>query len=119
MFRSPCFHNHRIIAHPDLLTVPRERWNCFSISGVWKLYEMARLFLHLHGNQDGNRWSTPWTWCYAPVSRRQYGKPCNPPGSCFDFCTAFWYCICLARCTSWLVCQLSDLLWGTQKIMAK
>ena len=50
MFRSPCFHDHRIIAHPDLFTVPRERWNCFSISGVWKLYEMARLFLHLHGN---------------------------------------------------------------------
>ena len=31
------------------------------------------------------------------------------------FAPRFWYCICLARCTSWLVCQLSDLLWGTQK----
>ena len=27
---------------------------------------------------------------------RQYGKPCDPPVSCFDFCTSFWYCICLA-----------------------
>ena len=25
----------------------------------------------------------------------------------------------IMRCTSWLVCEFSDLLWGTQKIMAK
>ena len=49
MFRSPCFHDHRILAHPDLFTVSWERWNCFSISGVWKLYEMARLFFTFMG----------------------------------------------------------------------
>ena len=43
----------------------------------------------------------------------QYGKPCNPPGSCFDFCTSFWYRICLACCTGWLVCQFCDFLCGT------
>ena len=67
----------------------------------------------INGYQDGNRWSTPWTWCYAPVSRRQYGKPCNPPDSCFDFCTSFWYRICLACRTGWLVCQFCDFLCGT------
>ena len=68
MFRNPCFHDHRIIAHPDFFTVSWERWNCFSISGVWKLYEMARLFLHLHGNQDGNRWSPSRSWNHAAIS---------------------------------------------------
>ena len=90
-----------------------ERRNCPGISGVRGLYEMAWLLFHFYGYQDGNRWSTPWTWCYAPVSRRQYGKPCNPPDSCFDFCTSFWYRICLACCTGWLVCQFCDFLCGT------
>ena len=35
---------------------------------VWKLYEMARLFLHLHGNQDGNRWSPSRSWNHAAIS---------------------------------------------------
>jgi len=40
-------------------------------------------------------------------------KPCDPPGSCFDFCTSFWYRICLACRTGWLVCQFCDFLCGT------
>ena len=35
-----------------------------------------------------------------------------------DLCAAFWHCICLACCTSWLVCELFNLLCGSQKIMA-
>ena len=29
------------------------------------------------------------------------------------FCTSFWYRICLACCTGWLVCQFCDFLCGT------
>ena len=54
--------------HTQISSLFRERWNCFSISGVWKLYEMARLFLHLHGNQDGNRWSPSRSWDHAAIS---------------------------------------------------
>ena len=79
------------------------------------LYEMARLLFHFHGYQDGNRWSTSWTWNHAPVSHRQYGKPCDPFGSCFDFCASVWHCICLACCTGWLVCKFFDFLCGTQE----
>ena len=35
-------------------------------------------FFIFHGYQDGNRWSTSWTWHHASVSRCKYGKPCNP-----------------------------------------
>ena len=71
------------------------------------------LLFHFHGYQDGNRWSTSWTWNHASVSHRQYGKPCDPFGSCFDFCASVWHCICLACCTGWLVCKFSDFLCGT------
>ena len=49
---------------------------------------------------------------HAPVSHRQYGKPCDSFGSCFDFCAPVWHCICLACCTGWLVCKFFDFLCG-------
>ena len=52
------------------------------------------------------------------VSHCKYGKPCDPLVSSFDFCPVFWYCICLAGCTGRLVRQFSDLILGTQEIMA-
>ena len=79
---------------------------------------MAWLFFHFYGYQDGNRWSPSRTWYYASVSHCKYGKPCDPLVSSFDFCPVFWYCICLAGCTGRLVRQFSDLILGTQEIMA-
>ena len=77
-------------------------------------------FFHLYGElkmaTDGG---SSRTRNHAAIPHCQHGKPCDSFVRGVDLCTAFWYCICLARCTSWLVCQLSDLLWGTQKIMAK
>ena len=83
----------------------------YQVSGDYM--SMARLLFHFHGYQDGNRWSTSWTWNHAPVSHRQYGKSCDPPGGCFDFCAPVWHCICLACCTGWLVCKFFDFLCGT------
>lgn len=55
----------------------------------------------------------------AAVSGCQYGKSCDPSGSCFDLCTEVWNRICLACRTGRLACKLSDLLCGAQKIMAE
>ena len=82
------------------------------------LYEMAWLLLHLYGNQNGNRWSSSWSWNHAPVPHCKYGEPGDPPVCCFDLCTAFWHCICLACCTSRLVCKLFNILCGSSEIMA-
>ena len=89
----------------------------YQVSGDYMRW-LGYFFIFMGIKITPSPWSTPWTWCYAPVSRRQYGKPCNPPDSCFDFCTSFWYRICLACCTGWLVCQFCDFLCGTQKIVA-
>ena len=105
-------------AYPDFLVIPGERRNCPGISGVRGLYEMAWLLFHLHGHQDGNGWRSSRTWNHAAVSYCKYGKPCNPLVCCFDLCTAFWHCICLACCTSWLVCELFNILCGSSEIMA-
>ena len=42
-------------------------WNRFSISGVRGLYEMAWLFFHFYGYQDGNRRGSSWTWNHAAI----------------------------------------------------
>ena len=88
----------------------------YQVSGDYMRW-LGYLF-HFYGYQDGNRWSSSGTWNHASISHCKYGKSCNSSVSCFDFCTAFWYCICLACCTGWLACKFSDFLCGTQKIMA-
>ena len=80
---------------------------------------MARLLLHLYGNQNGNRWSSSWSWNHTPVPYCKYGEPGDPPVGCFDLRTAFWHRICLACRTSRLVCKLLNILCVPSKIMAK
>ena len=99
--------------------IPWKRWNRSGISGVRGLYEMARIFLHLYGNQDGNRWSPSWPWNYAPVPRCQHGEPCHSACPLPLICAprygiAF---VWLAVPAGWLA-NFSDLLCGSQKIMA-
>ena len=79
----------------------------------------ARLLFYFYGYQDGNGWSSSRTWNHAAFSHCEYGKPGNPSVSCFALCTSFWHLICLACCTSWLVCKFSDFLCSTQKIVEK
>jgi hypothetical protein len=67
---------------------------------------------------NGNRWGPSWSRNHAPVPHCKHGEPGDSPVCCFDLCTAFWHYICLARCTSWLVCELFNILCGSQKIMA-
>ena len=75
-------------------------------------------FFHLHGYQDGNRWSSSRSRNYASVPRCKHGEPCDSSVRCPDLCTAFRHCLCLACCTSWLACKLFNLLCGSQEIMA-
>lgn len=67
MFCSSCLYSHWNITYSNFLTVPWQRWNCPGLSGIRGLYEMARLLLHLYGNQNGNRWGSSWSWNHAPV----------------------------------------------------
>ena len=80
---------------------------------------MAWLLFHLHGYQDGNGWGSSRTWDHAAVSYCKYGKPCNPLVCCFDLCTAFWHCFCLACSPGRLACKLPYFLCGAQKIVAR
>ena len=82
------------------------------------LYEVDWLLFHLHGYQDGNRWSPSRSRNYASIPRCKHGEPCNSSVRCPNLCTAFRYCLCLACCTGWLACKLYNLLCGSQKIMA-
>ena len=77
---------------------------------------MAWLLFHLHGHQDGNGWRSSRTWNHATVSYCKYGKPCDPLVCCFDLCTAFWHCFCLACSPGRLACKLPYFLCGAQKI---
>ena len=85
---------------------------------VWGLYEMDWLLFHLHGNQDGNRRGPSRTWDHAPISHCKYGQPRDPSVSCPDLCAPFWYRICLACGAGGMACKLSDLLYGSQKVVA-
>ncbi len=97
-------------AYSDFIIIPGQRRNSTGISGVWKLYEMAWLFLYLYGYQDGNRWGASWPWNYASIPYCEHGKSCDSFIGRTDFCTAFWYCICLACCTCRMACKLFDFL---------
>ena len=77
---------------------------------------MAWLLFHLHRHQDGNGWRSSRTWNHAAVSYCKYGKPCDPLVCCFDLCTAFWHCFCLACSPGRLACKLPYFLCGAQKI---
>ena len=44
---------------------------------------------------------------------------CNPLVCCFDLCTAFWHCFCLACSPGRLACKLPYFLCGAQKIVAR
>lgn len=119
MFCSYCLYSHWNITYSNFLTVPWQRWNCPGLLGIRGLYEMARLLLHLYGNQNGNRWGSSRSWNHAPVPYCKYGEPGDPPVGCFDLRTAFWHRICLACRTSRLACKLFNILCGPSKIMAK
>ena len=67
-------------------------------------------FFYLYGYQDGNRWGASWPWNYASIPYCEHGKSCDSFIGRTDFCTAFWYCICLACCTCRLACKLFDFL---------
>ncbi len=62
-----------------------------------------------------------WSWNHASVPYCKYGESGNPPVGCFDLCTAFWHCICLACCTGRLVCKFFNIYvalrrsWPTDK----
>ena len=58
------------------------------------------------------------SWDHAPIPHCKYGEPGDPPVCCIDLCTAFWHCICLDCCTSWLVCKFFNILCGSSEIMA-
>ena len=79
---------------------------------------MAGLLFHFHGYQDGNRWGSSRTWDHAPISHCKYGQLSDPSVSCPDLCAPFWYRICLACGAGGMACKLSDLLYGSQKVVA-
>ena len=76
-------------------------------------------FFVFSGNQDGNRRGPSRDFgMMRPISHCKYGQPRDPSVSCPDLCAPFWYRICLACGAGGMACKLSDLLYGSQKVVA-
>lgn len=97
----------------------RERRNCSRLSGVFRLYEMARLFFPFYGSEDGDRRSPSRAWNHAAFPHRKHGEPRNSSVRCLIFSTSFRHFLCLDCRAGRLVCQFPAFLLRAEESLSR